>query len=377
MVNLCFMNKRFLTLIIIIVIIIVGVLIYTSQKSAVPEEKEVIKIGAILSLTGKADTLGEDMRNAINLALEKVNSNKQIVELIYEDGMCDPQEAVTAYKALSLKGVKLMIGAVCSPSTLAIAPLAEDDSVVLITPASSADSISQAGDFIFRNHVFSSQKAGKIADFANKNFHSVATLYDQTNDAYILGEQVFVEEFQGSILARESFQNGDVDFRTQLTKIKSKNPEAVFILALMPQSALILKQLEELAIPSQIISEDALATDEKFLDATENLSDGIIFSGSDFSRETNPEFWDLYTERFAKNPTIFAAQAYDSLIILSNIIKEKCKTGNPICVKDELYKVRDYPGVSGLTTFDENGDALKPTVIKTIKNGQFVPYEEE
>jgi len=151
---------------------------------------------------------------------------------------------------------------------------------------------------------------------------------------------------------------------------------AIFIQALMPEASLIVKRLKELGVSAQILVGDALATDKVFIDAIENFSEGIIFVGSEFSRSTNPEFWDLYTERFGKNPNIYAAQAYDSLIILVDIIKRECKTGNSTCVKDSLYKVKNYLGVSGLTTFDENGDAIKTVAIKTIKNGQFVPYEE-
>lgn len=359
--------------IIIILIIVLLVIFYK------PSPKETIKIGAILPLTGKAASTGVDIQNAINLAAEKVNSDRQIVELIFEDEKCDPKEAVGAYQAVTLKGVKLIIGAVCSSSTLAIAPLAEQNKVVLITPASSADRISEAGDYIFRNHVLVSQKEGKLGEFAGQEFHTVATIYDQANDAYVAGEKAFVEQFQnkgGSVVERQAFQKGATDFRTELTKIKAKSPEAIFIGAVMPESALIVKQIKELGISSQIITEDAMATDKKFLDAIGNLSEGIIFSGSEFSRETNPEFWDLYTERFGKNPNIFAAQSYDCLMILANIIEQNCKTGKSTCVKNEVYNVKNYLGASGLTSFDNNGDAIKPIAIKIIKNSQFVPYEE-
>lgn len=359
---------------VIIVIIIIGIVVFYN-----PASKETIKIGAILPLTGKAASIGVDIQNAINLAVEKVNSEEKIVEIIYEDEKCDPKEAVTAYKALTLKGVRIVIGAACSSSTLAVAPLAEQEEVVLITPASAADAISQAGDFIFRNHVLVSQKEGKLGEFAAQKFHDIATIYDQANDAYVAGEKAFVEQFQnkgGSVVKRQAFQKGATDFRTELTKIKPETPEAVFVGALMPELGLIVKQMRELGIIAQILTDDTV-TDQKFIDAVGDLSEGTIFSGSEFSRETNPEFWDLYTERFGKNPNIFAAQGYDCLMILANIIEQKCKTGNSTCVKDELYNVKDYLGVSGLITFDNNGDAIKPITIKIIKNGQFVLYEEE
>ena len=362
-------TKWIVGIVIIAVIIIEVVLIF------IPKETKVIKIGVILPLSGKAASFGEDGQKAIDLAKENINKKEEIIKVIYEDEKCDPKEAVTAYKTLTLKGAKIIIGAFCSSSTLAIAPLAEQEKVVLITPASSADTITQAGDFIFRNHVFASQKEGKLGEFAAQKFNTIATIYDQSMEAYVLGEQFLVEKFQeggGEILIRESFSAGATDFKTELIKIKEKNPEAIFIGSLMPQSILIVKQITELGINAKIISDDALVIDKKFLDGAGNLSEGIIFSGSEFNRETNPEFWDLYTERFGKNPTIWAAQSYDSLMILAKIIQEKCKGGSSVCVKDELYKIKNYPGVSGLTTFDENGDAQKPVVIKEIRDGKFV-----
>lgn len=368
------MNKTTKIILGVVVLVIIVVLVAIFYK---PAPKEAIKIGVILPLTGKAASLGEDMKNAIDLALEKANDKEQVIELVYEDEMCDPEKAVTAYKALSLKGVKIIIGAACSPSTLAIAPIAEQDKVILITPASSADKISETGDFIFRNHVLVSQKEGKLGEFVGEKFNTIATIYDQANDAYVAGEKAFVEQVQNkgrNVVERQAFQKGATDFRTELTKIKIKNPDVIFVGALMPELGLIVKQMRELGISAQIVADDTV-TDQKFIDTVGDLSEGLIFSGSEFSRETNPNFWDLYTERFGKNPNVFAAQAYDCLMILADNIKSKCKTGDSVCIRDELYKVKNYVGVSGLTTFDKNGDALRSIVIKTIKNGQFVPYE--
>ena len=303
--------------------------------------------------------------------MEKEDVNKQ-VELIYEDEMCDPQTAITAYRSLRLKGVNVIIGAFCSPSTLAIAPLAEQDKVILITPASSAETISQAGDYIFRNHVFSSQRGIKLGEFAANKFDSIATIYDKSNDAFVLTEKSLVEKIQEKnkiVLERQGVLGTATDFKTELIKIKASKPSAIYIGTLMPISALIVKQMKELNMTAQIIADDATVIDKNFLDAIGNMSEEIFFVSSDFDQETNLEFWNLYTERFGKNPTVFAAQSYN-LMILANIISEKCKNGDSICVKEYLYQIKNYSGVSGSTTFDVNGDAVKSLIIKTIKNGQ-------
>lgn len=366
----------------IIAVIVVGGIWYGVGRKPAPTEteKETIKIGAILPLSGKAASIGDDTKKAIDLALDKLNQENEIkLEVIYEDEKCDPKEAVSAYQSLSFRGVKIFIGAVCSPSTLAIAPLAEKNKDFMITPGSGADTISDAGDYIFRNHTIVSQRSAKLAEFVGKKFNSAATLYDQTNDGYIIGEKVFAEKFQennGSVLIRESYQKGATDFRTELIKIKNQAPQVLYLAALMPESSLIVGQIKNLGLSLQIVAEDALATDNSFLTGVGDLSDGIIFAGSEFNRDTNPSFWDLYTKRYDKNPNIYAAQGYDSLMLIAEVIKQKCKKADTSCVKDEFYKIENYTGVSGLTSFDKNGDASKPIVVKTIKNGQFMLYEE-
>lgn len=365
---------------VIIVIIIIGGIWYGVSRK--PIEEKVIKIGVILPLSGKVAGPGQDITNAISLALEDINKEKKIIELTYEDSECDAKKAVTAYNSLvNVKGVKIIIGALCSPSTLVIAPLAEKDKVILITPASAAEAISEAGDFIFRNHTKDSDEARTLADFMVEEYKNIAVMYSVSNDSTVQREKYFSEEFQkkgGSINLKLSFTDEHQDFATEIAKIKQIEEEIDAIYVLAPaasNAARIVKQLTELGVQKQIFGDKSWATSE-FVDAVGNLSDGIVYTEAEFTRTTNPEFWDRFNKRFNKTPPSWAAQGYDTLMILSQIIFDKNCGVDTTCIKDELYKVKDYPGVAGSTTFDGNGDAIKPITIKTIRNGQFVPYEE-
>ncbi|MFA5029534.1 MAG: penicillin-binding protein activator [Patescibacteria group bacterium] len=368
------MKTKFWLIVIIIVLAIIAVAIFVSSKKL--HQNQTIKIGVILPLSGNMASLGDDIKDGIVLANEKTALSGLKIDLLLEDEKCDPKEAINAYNSTAIKGAKIIIGPVCSQSTLAIAPLAEKAKMIILTPASAADSISQAGDYIFRNHILESTEQKKMAEFVAQKYKTAATIFDQSSDAYVIGEKTFTDSFQkdgGVIVERQSYQKNSTDFRSQLIKIKEKNPQVVYVGALMPEVALIIKQIKEMGINAQIISDNTV-TDSKFLSAVGPLAEGIIFAASDFKRETNQEFWDLYKNRFGKDPNIFAAQGYDSLIILAKIIKESCPTVDSTCIKDGLYKIKDYSGVSGSTTFDSNGDAIKPIVIKIIKDGQFVLY---
>jgi branched-chain amino acid transport system substrate-binding protein len=371
------MNKATKIIIgIIIAIIVIGGIWYGASKKPTPvTEKESIKIGVILPLTGRGASLGENIQNAITLALDKIG-NKNI-KVIYQDEKGDPKEAISAYQNLRMEGIKVIIGPGFSGGVLAVAPLAEKDKVIILTPSGAADSISDAGDFIFRNNAMVKDKETKLAEFAAKKYSKVATIYDQSVEGLVSAEKIFSEVFTkngGTIVERQGFPRGETDFRTYLSKIKLKNPEALALFAIMPASAQIIKQIKELGINLVILADDATATETSFLESIGSLAERIIFSGSQFDRSTNPEFWDSYKERFGKEPNIYAAQAYDSFMILMNTI-QKCNGIDTECIKNELYKIKNYPGAAGLTSFNEKGDAIKPIIIKTIKNGQFVPYE--
>jgi len=363
---------------VVAIIILAGIWYGLSKKPTTPTTKEPIKIGAILPLTGNAAAYGNQIKKGVDLALQEIKDSK--INVLYEDSKCDPKEGVSAYnKLVDIEKVKIIIGDFCSSVVLAVGPLAEQNHILLITPGAAARQISQLGDYIFRNHVTMGQKTGALAQLASKKFRRIAILYNSANDAFVDGMNVFKEVYtkqpNNEIVAIEAFKTGDTDFRSQLSKIKTKNPEAIYIGSLVSELALIVKQIKELNINAQILTDDAVL-DPQFLKNTGNASKGIIFGTTKFDKSFAPDFWNNYFSSFGEEPTIFSAQGYDTLKIVYSIIKHKCLNREPTCIKDQLYKIKDYPGASGKTSFDENGDALKEIILKTIKNGQFVPYEE-
>lgn len=330
----------------------------------------IINIGVLTPLTGKGSGIGNDIKNAIELASNEMGNKK--INFIYEDTKCDPKEAITGYhKLVDVYNVKMIIGAVCSSSTLSVAPLAEKDKVILITPASSADKISEAGDYIFRDHVLINQKIGRLAEFADERFNRIGIIYDKSNDAYVNSVGIFNNKTD-KVVGVEGFQNNENDFKTELAKIKEEDPDVIFIGALMPEAAIILREIKEMGIEADIIMDDGPATDDSFLKSVGNLSNGIFFSGTRFSRESSPNFWNDYNKNFGKDPNIFAAQAYETAKMLSYIVG-KCSDDTE-CIKNELYNI-NFSGVTGNISFDKNGDARKDIVIKEIVNGTFVFVE--
>lgn len=344
-----------------------------------------VKIGSILPLTGDAARWGETSRKAIELAAKEINSvggvNGALVKVIYEDSQATPRLGVNAMtKLATVDKVPVVIGAVASSVTLAIAPIAEKEHVVLISPSSSAPKISEAGDYIFRNCASDIFEGEEMAEFtySELGIRKLAILY--INNDYGVGlRDVFEKTFQengGTIALSEGFDPGATDFRTQLTKIKGVSPEAIYMPGYPAEMGRILKQARTLEVTSQFLSVVVFES-PKVLEIAGDAAEGVIYSSRAYDplggEQIIQDFVKSYKEEYGEDPDIFAGLAYDAMKITALAIE---RGGiNPEKIKEELYKIRDFPGVTGATTFNQQGDVIKPVRIKMVKDGKFVWYE--
>ncbi|MFH0714852.1 MAG: ABC transporter substrate-binding protein [Candidatus Diapherotrites archaeon] len=327
-----------------------------------------VQIGAILPMTGKAANFGENARNGIELALSEINSSGEKISVLYEDEQCDPKFAVSAFQSLRARNIHLFVGGSCSSSSLAIAPLAEKDKTVLFA-LSAADALSSSGDYIFRNHLKVSVDIPLLAEYASKHYSNVGILYDAQNDAYLQAAQLFSARFSGrSILIPVLGTQGD--FRSELLKAKNSGADALFVVTFTPNAVQIARQNAELGFSAPILTRLSVATKE-FVSGAGALSNGVVFVDGNWGEQTSPEFWHAFREKFGTNPTLYAAEAFDNLKLLALAV-ENCGEDTS-CVRDFLYKVKDYNGVSGTISIDSNGDVLKKVALFRIQDGNFIP----
>jgi branched-chain amino acid transport system substrate-binding protein len=366
-----------------IVVVALAIVLIVTQTKKEPEE---IKIGAILPLTGGAGKYGEDAKLGIELAVDEKNReggiNGKSIRVIFEDDQSIPQQTVAAFKKLiSVHKVEVVIGGMTSSSALAVAPIAEQNRVVLFSPSASAPALSKAGDFIFRNELSDAYGGTAQAELTwNKlKIKRVAILF--INNDYGIGvKDAFCETFKelgGEITNIESFEPDAQDFRTQLSRIKQKSPEAIFIIA-YKETILILRQIKELGIKSKLLSTPVFE-DKEIIEKTGEAAEGVIYvyyGGFDpkSKEEIVQNFIENFRKKYNRMPGYYSALAYDAMrIILFAIEKGGTKSED---IKNALYSIKDFPGVTGKTTFDSNGDVIKPVILKTVKNGQFIEWEE-
>ncbi|MCK4348918.1 MAG: penicillin-binding protein activator [Thermoplasmatales archaeon] len=370
--------KRFFSL--IIIGLVLGGLVWTGcQKKA---EEKVLKVGAILPLTGDGAQYGEKAKRGIELALEDINSKKIIgenIKIIYEDSQGEPQKSVSAFqKLINIDKVKFVLGPATSPEVLSIAPLAERNKVLILTSTASAPEITHAGDYIFRN-VMSDIFDGKaLALFAFKKLKEKRAGIMYVNNDYGNGlAKSFKKNFEslgGKVEIEQSFERTDADFRTQLTRIKGKRPDVILLFGMgYTDMGIILRQSVELGIKTQILSH-SLFEDPEILKLAGKGAEGVYYTYRVFDPDSEEEVVKKFVEKFERKyrakPDVYSALFYDAMRILAYAL-EKGGVSVERC-KNALYNIKDFPGVVGETTFDKNGDVIKPIGIKKVENGKFV-----
>jgi len=216
---------------IVAVIIITGIWWGMSRKlTQLPTtKKEVIKIGAILPLSGKLSFLGISEINGIKLAVkdfEKEHPDIRI-KLIIEDSKGDPKEAATIANKLIFADKVDVIFSALSPVSSAVVPIAKKSKTLTILISVLSPSFAKEGETIFKFYPDITAFASKLADFLSlRNVTKVGLLIYNVEPGERFIEK-FSELFKGEIVGIERFNREDSEFKTQLLKLKAKSPEAI------------------------------------------------------------------------------------------------------------------------------------------------------
>lgn len=361
----------------VVVVALAIVLIVTQTR----REPKVIKIGAILPLTGDNAQWGIPPRKGAELAIKEINATggikgKKLV-LLAEDTRCEPGAGVSAFnKLLAVRGLKVMLGGVCSSVTLATAPIAEKNRIILISPASTNPKITEAGYYVFRV-IPSDAFRGKIFAeylFNDLKIRSVALLYIN-NEGGVGNRNAFMHRFTelgGKILLDESYEQDATDMRSQIAKTKASKAEALIVVSYLGDTPLIMKQSKELGLALPLYFQTEAVEDPNVLRAAGNASEGATYILPAPAEGERPEkFSKMYVDKYSSKPELFAAEAYDAIHLIADAInapKEAYISTDQI--REYLYGVKNYSGASGTITFDSNGDVQKPMAIKKIKEGK-------
>ena len=338
------------------------------------------RVGVFMSLTGSTANFGISSTNGIKMAADEVNGaggiNGKQIELLIQDDRSDASEAATIVtKFVTQDQVHAILGEVASSRSIAAAPIAQNAKIPMLTPSSTNPEVTKKGNFIFRSCFIDPVQGAAIAQFAARTLGAkkAAIMVDRKNDYSTGLEKVINQTFTkmgGQIVVTQSYQEGDQDFNAQLTSIKGSNPDVIFVPGYYNDVGLIAKQARDKGITVPLVGGDGWDSTQLYAIGGSALN-GCYFTNHYSPYDTDPKvqkFVNDYKSRYGSLPDALAATAYDAAHIMFDAMK-RANSLDGSAIRDALAATKDYPGVTGKVTFNENRDAVKPIVMIEIKQG--------
>jgi branched-chain amino acid transport system substrate-binding protein len=352
---------------------------------------DTIKIGANLELSGAVASYGQGIAEGIDLAVEEINNSGGVdgkkIEIIKVDNKSDAAEATNAaIKLTNQDKVTAIIGAATSGNSVAQAQIANDNKTILLSPSGTSPNVTvgtdgKVNEFVFRTSFIDPFQGTVAANFAagDLNIKNAAIYADNASD-YAKGLAAsFKETFEaagGKIVSEESYVAKDTDFRSTLTRIKSENPEFVFIPGYYEEVGLIIKQAREMGITVPFMGADGwdspILVDLAGAEALNNTFLTNHYSAQD-PDETIQKFVASFSKKYSgKSPDAFNALGYDSVYFLVDAMKRAGDTSDATKIKDALAETKDLSLVTGVVTVDELHNPIKSATVLEHKDGKQV-----
>jgi len=368
--------------------------------------KDELVIGEYGSLTGGDATFGLSTKLGVEVAMAELLTSKQgkigglPVRVVVEDDQGQAAEAATAVqKLINQDNVIAVIGEVASSRSLAAAPICQSNAVPMISPSSTNPKVTQVGDFIFRMCFLDDFQGRSVAQFATQNLglKRIAILKDVKSDYSVGLTEYFtaaLKEMGGTVVVEQAYTAGDQDFSAQLTAIKAKNPEAIYIPGYYTEAGLIGRKARELGINVPLLGSDGWES-AQLLEIGGDALNGAYYTNHwalDMPEPKLQAFLKTVKEKTSgTDPDAIAGLAYDAANVLFGCLEKlaaddpatfkalaSSKAGTPerktatTKLRDLIAQTKDYAGVTGTITLDANRNASKPLVVLEIKGGKKV-----
>jgi branched-chain amino acid transport system substrate-binding protein len=345
---------------------------------------DTILVGHVASLTGSEATFGDSTDKAVRLAIEEANAKggvkgKKLAVKTYDNAGKPEESAVAATRLIVDDRVAVLLGEVASTRSIAMAPIADTNHVPMISPSSTNPKVTKVGDrvrpFVFRVCFIDPFQGTVMAKFAREHLKlaRVAVLRDVGNDYSVGLADYFLAKFKelgGSIVDDQSYKAGDQDFKAQLTAIKAKSPQAIYVPGYYTDVGLIARQARELGIKAPLMGGDGWDS-SKLFEIGGKAIEGSYFSNHYSHEDPSPRIQDFvrrYKEKYGVIPDGLAASGYDAAQIAIDAMK-RAKDLSGESIRDALAATKDFPGVTGIITIDADHNAVKPAVVLEVKNG--------
>lgn len=340
-----------------------------------------VRIGLFQSLTGETATFGQNTRKGAELALEQINAaggvhGKQL-ELVVYDTQSKPEEtSAVVTKMITQDNVVGIIGEVASRLSLVAADKAMQFKTPMLSSASTNPDVTKKGPYVFRICFIDPFQGEVMAKFASENLNAktAAVIRDVKQDYSVGLADFFIKAFTakgGKIVTDISYQSGETDFRAQLTDVKGKKPDVVFIPGYYGDVALIVQQARKLGLNQPLLGGDGWESEDLVKVAGKGPLENTYFSNHYAPDTTDPAaqaFIEAFKAKHSDRPDAMAALGFDAVHVMADALKRSPAVGREE-LKAALTSTKDFAGVTGKITLDGDRNAVKSAVVLKNVNG--------
>jgi branched-chain amino acid transport system substrate-binding protein len=345
-----------------------------------------IVVGYYGDLTGRTSNFGQSTKKGVEMAADEINKaggiNGRQIQILSEDDEGRPEKAATVVtKLIDQDRVIALLGEVASGNTLAAAPKAQAAHVPMISPSSTNPAVTQVGDYISRVCFIDPFQGEVMAKFAANTLKAKkAAIMLDFNSPYSRGLTEFFEagftKLGGQVVNKQSYTQGDRDYKGQLTAIRSTNPDVIYVPGYYGEVGVIAKQAQQLDIKAPLLGGDGWDATQLW-DLGGNALNGDFISNHYSVDDPSPaiqKFVADFKTRFGIAPDALAALGYDAMKVLGDAIKRAGTTEGPQ-LRDAINQTKSFPGVTGTITIDAQRNAQKPAVVLKLQDRKYI-YQE-
>lgn len=339
-------------------------------------------IGAVQPLSGEAAAIGEFTTHGAELAADHLRE-EGVADLTFtwEDSQLDTQVGVTATERLIGQDLNVILTG-GSSVIVAQAPVADREEVVLVNTMAQSPLLADVSDWVVNALPTSDAEIEQVADIAINDLGAETFgILVVDSDLGVGDRDVMTEQIEaggGTVVASETFPVGATDMRTALTRIRSAEPDALYIIGNTDEIGQAIAQTQELGIETQLLGRTQ-SIDPTVLEAAGPAADGMIGVGTVFrpaeDNEIGQRFLSEYQERHGSEPSVYAAIAYDATRLIGEVLADVGDDSDTEAIRDSLRATSDYPGAMGAITIGDDNTANYPLFAWQVVDGQVEPYE--
>lgn len=364
--------KKLASLLLVLVLALSTVLTGCAGSSS-----KAVKLGLLAPTSGALAPYGQAVKNSVELAIEEINANGGVngadVELAFYDNEGDATKSVNLFnKLVDVDKIDALIGPVISSTSLAVAPLAEEAGIPMLSPTATNKDVTPDYSYVFRACYIDPYQGSVVAKFASENLSATkAAVLTNVGSDYSVGlADAFTATFEasgGTITDSEGYTDADKDFNAVLTKIKANEPDVIFVPDYFNMVGVIASQVRELGIDAVLLGGDGWdGIQNDFAEA----ADGYFFANhysTDDPSAIVQDFISAYEAKFGETPNALGALAYDATkVMLAAFADAGEKDGEKVLAS---LKATNMDAVCGRITFDSNGDPIKAISMIKVADG--------